>query len=183
VTATQKLLIAKEFAEKVHAKQVRKYTNEPYCNHLAEVASLTREFGGDITSQAAAWVHDSREDQGVTKAEIEHLLGREVADMVEALSDMEEGNRATRKALSRMRLSKASAEVQTIKIADIISNTRMIVKHDPKFARVYLREKKELLAVLTKANPAAHKMASDIVNEGLLTLSRLSREAKHLGSS
>lgn len=179
--AGQKLLIAKQFAEKIHAKQVRRYTNEPYCNHLAEVASLTREFGGDETSQAAAWVHDSREDQGVTKAEIEHLLGREVADMVEALSDLEEGNRATRKALSRMRLSKASAEVQTIKIADIISNTRMIVKYDPKFARVYLREKKELLAVLTKANPAAHKMASDIVNEGLLTLSRLSREARHLG--
>jgi hypothetical protein len=43
--------------------------------------------------------------------------------------------------------------VQTIKCADIISNTSSIVMHDPAFARVYLEEKRLLLERLTEADP------------------------------
>jgi hypothetical protein len=44
-------------------------------------------------------------------------------------------------------------DLVTIKCADLISNTSSIVKHDPKFAEVYLEEKRLLLDVLTKADP------------------------------
>jgi guanosine-3',5'-bis(diphosphate) 3'-pyrophosphohydrolase len=63
------------------------------------------------------------------------------------------GNRAERKAASRARLAAAPGWVQTIKCADLISNTSSIVKHDPKFAVTYLEEKRLLLDVLTKADP------------------------------
>jgi len=54
--------------------------------------------------------------------------------------------------MDRDRLSKASASVQTIKVADMIDNTESIVAHDPKFAKIYLEEKRLLLDVLTKAD-------------------------------
>lgn len=50
------------------------------------------------------------------------------------------------------RLAESSREVQTIKVADLIDNTPSIVQHDPDFARVYLREKRDLLNVLTLAD-------------------------------
>jgi hypothetical protein len=55
--------------------------------------------------------------------------------------------------LSRARLGAAPYWVQTIKCADIISNTSSIVMHDPAFARVYLEEKRLLLERLTEADP------------------------------
>ena len=44
------------------------------------------------------------------------------------------------------------ADAQTIKVADIIDNTKSIVRRDPGFAEVYLKEKAALLEVLTKAD-------------------------------
>ncbi|HUG56776.1 MAG TPA: guanosine polyphosphate pyrophosphohydrolase, partial [Candidimonas sp.] len=102
---------------------------------------------------ATAWLHDCVEDCGVTLDEIEHLFGFDVALGVSGLSDVETGNRAERKQKSRDRLAGCSGWIQTIKCADLISNTSSIVYHDPRFAVVYLEEKRLLLDVLTKADP------------------------------
>ena len=37
----------------------------------------------------------------------------------------------------------------TIKLADLIDNTKSIVAYDPNFARVYMKEKAELIAGMT----------------------------------
>ena len=50
---------------------------------------------------------------------------------------------------------------QTIKVADLISNTSSIVRHDPKFAVVYLDEARQLLDVLTRADPRLLAMARE----------------------
>ena len=42
----------------------------------------------------------------------------------------------------------ATPEAKTIKLADLIDNTKSIVEHDPRFAKVYLEEKRLLLEVL-----------------------------------
>lgn len=80
------------------------------------------------------------------------------------LSDTEKGNRETRKNLSRERLAKAPGWVQTIKCADLISNTGSIVQFDPAFAKTYLKEKQLLLEVMTKAD----RRLWDVANELLL---------------
>lgn len=151
---------AMEFARSVHAQQRRKYTNNPYVDHLAEVAGIAMSVGWRIPTvhpdvfMATAWLHDVMEDQGVARMELERRFGDEVARGVWFLSDLEkEGNRATRKAHSRARLAQAPDWIQTIKVADLISNTSSIVEHDPQFSRVYLEEKRLLLDVLTKADP------------------------------
>ena len=100
----------------------------------------------------AAWLHDCVEDQGVTVPALRDAFGDMVAEGVRLLSDLEVGNRAQRKAMSRDRLANAPGWVQTIKCADLISNTRSIVMHDSKFATVYLEEKRLLLARLTAAD-------------------------------
>lgn len=140
------------FARKVHAEQRRKYTNNPYVDHLAEVAGIVATVDSSPSTIATAWLHDCREDQGITGEEIEEKFGMRVAVGVHLLSDFEIGNRAERKAASRERLASAPDWVQNIKCADLISNTSSIVMHDPKFAVVYLEEKRLLLDVLTKAD-------------------------------
>lgn len=145
------------FAREVHKDQRRKYTNNPYTDHLAEVAGIVATaVSRDIPAElqiAVAWLHDCVEDQGVTSTDLMNRFCLDVAEGVCLLSDLETGNRAERKAASRLRLTTAPGWVQTIKCADLISNTSSIVMHDPKFAAVYLEEKRLLLDVLTKADP------------------------------
>lgn len=158
---------AMQFAREKHAGQVRKYTGNPYSDHLAEVAGIvaTVAVGRDLVTMretmiATAWLHDCIEDQDVIPAELARRFGPDVQAGVLALSDLEVGNRAERKAASRKRLAAAPWWVQNIKVADLISNTSSIVKHDPKFSRVYLEEKRLLLYVLTKADERLLKIAS-----------------------
>lgn len=157
---------AMKFAVEVHKEQARKYTLEPYIIHLAEVAGIVAAVAKDYPDVreemiAVAWLHDCVEDQGVTSAVLYGKFGPSVARGVVWLSDMEtEGNRAQRKAHSRIRLASAPDWVQTIKCADLISNTKSIVQHDPKFATLYLEEKRLLLDVLQKADKRLHDWAS-----------------------
>jgi (p)ppGpp synthase/HD superfamily hydrolase len=141
------------FARYVHSEQRRKYTNNPYADHLAEVAGIVATVDCHPETIATAWLHDCIEDQNVTHLRLHHLFGKEIADGVMLLSDLETGNRAERKAMSRKRLAGAPGWIQTIKVADLISNTSSIVEHDPKFAKTYLEEKRLLLDVLTDADP------------------------------
>lgn len=145
------------FAREVHKDQRRKYTGNPYADHLAEVAGIAAtccppQLRSDVMQQVA-WLHDCVEDQGVTLDELERRFGPQVAVAVNYLSDTETGNRAERKAAARLRLSNAWPWVQTIKVADLISNTASIVQHDPAFAQVYLEEKRLLLDAMTQADP------------------------------
>lgn len=156
---------AMTFARKVHAQQERKYTGEPYFIHLAEVAAIVAstlavdEFGFE-DAVATAWLHDTVEDCEVTLNEIENLFSYRVALGVSGLTDIETGaNRAERKAKARERLAACSGWIQTIKCADLISNTSSIVKHDPTFATVYLEEKRLLLDAMDKADPRLREMA------------------------
>lgn len=142
------------FAREVHKDQRRKYTGNPYTDHLAEVVGICASVGLIGPDLAVAWLHDCMEDQGVSYEHLcERFGGWRIADGVLALSDLESGNRDERKAASRIRLAGAHSWVQTIKVADLISNTASIVLHDPSFAKIYLDEKRLLLDVLTKADP------------------------------
>ena len=154
---------ARKFAEHAHRAQVRKYTGEPYFVHLDEVAKLCARFGCSKRAVAAAYLHDAIEDQPVTYEDLLSEFGREVADIVRELTDepaVDGGpNRRRRKASDLDRLAQASADAQSIKCADMISNTSSIVWHDKDFARRYLPEKRAALTVLTRASPRLRELA------------------------
>lgn len=140
------------FAMECHKDQLRKYIDVPYFSHLAEVAGLLATVRNDPESIAVAWLHDCMEDCGVDFTLLAEKFSPKIAQGVYCLSDLDEGNRAYRKQLSRDRISKCDGWIQDIKVCDLISNTPSIVKYDPKFAVTYLREKALMLHVLDKAN-------------------------------
>ena len=148
---------ARVFATAAHAAvgQVRKYTFEPYIVHPAEVASIVRSVPHTDEMVAAAWLHDTVEDTDVTIEDVRAEFGEKVAELVGWLTDVsrpEDGNRAVRKAMDRAHSAAAPAEAQTVKLADLIANTRSIMKHDVAFAKTYLEEKRLMLDVMDKGD-------------------------------
>jgi (p)ppGpp synthase/HD superfamily hydrolase len=148
--------LATLFAQFAHRKQKRKYTGEPYYVHLEEVAGLVQTAKDvDVNMIIAALLHDAVEDTWVPLWLVRVLFGSDVAGLVSDLTDAsrpEDGNRAVRKAIDRAHSAAASARAQTVKLADLLSNTRSITLHDAKFAKVYMAEKELLLALLTKGD-------------------------------
>lgn len=146
------------FASAAHAAvgQKRKYTGEDYIVHPREVHDIVCTVTHSIAMRMAALLHDVLEDTKVTYGLLHETFGLEVADMVLWLTDVskpEDGNRSTRKAIDRQHLSAAPGDVQTIKAADLIANTRSILAYDKGFAVTYLDEKRQLLDVMVRADP------------------------------
>ncbi len=160
---------AQVYAMAAHAAvgQKRKYTGEPYIVHPAEVARIVAGVPGATPDMvAAAWLHDVVEDTDCTFTDVHVAFGADIAALVGWLTDVsrpEDGNRAYRKAVDRAHTAEAPAEAQTIKLADLISNSRSIMEHDPAFARTYLEEKRLLLAVMTRGDAGLHAEASRYV--------------------
>lgn len=145
---------AERWARFWHHGQVRKYTGDPYVNHCAEIVEILRTIPHTDDMLAAAWLHDVLEDTECTWYDMCIEFGADVTGMVSMLTDCDKsvGNRSVRKMVDRLKLAMGTAEVQTIKLADLISNTSSIMQHDPKFAKVYLAEARLLLEVLTKGD-------------------------------
>ena len=165
---------AEMFAQQAHKDHKRKYTGDPYYVHLDEVRRIVKGAGGNEDMQAAALLHDTVEDTSVTSADIIKEFGPRIAKLVVELTDVskpEDGNRAVRKGIDRDKLAGVSAEAQTIKYADLISNGKDIMQNDPKFAKVYMKEKADLLRVMTKGNSnlrsAALAMLPDELKENM----------------
>lgn len=163
---------AKVFCIAAHAAvgQRRKYTGEPYHLHPFEVADTVA--GTEYCTEEmiiAALLHDVVEDTQVSLDVIARQFGLVVAAYVEQLTDVskpEDGNRAARKAIDLAHTAKASPQAKTIKLADLISNSRSIIERDPEFAKVYLAEKRALLEVLKEGDPVLYQVAYDIAHKG-----------------
>lgn len=70
------------FSLKVHDGQKRKFSDKPYFLHPMEVAVIAATMTDDPEILAAALLHDSVEDGGVTIREIEERFGKRVAALV-----------------------------------------------------------------------------------------------------
>ena len=159
---------AAAFAVAAHGAvgQKRKYNGEPYHLHPFAVAALVSQVSNSPAMIAAALLHDVVEDTKVDLGTILDTFGPEVASLVDDLTDasrLTDGNREIRKAIDRAHSEAASPDAQTIKVADLIDNTRSIVERDPAFAKVYMAEKRLLLAVLTKADANLRTTADELI--------------------
>lgn len=157
---------ARAFAIEAHGDQKRKYTGEPYVVHTQQVADIVQRAGGDPCMVAAAHLHDVVEDTPTTIEQVREAFGPEVARLVLGMTDqvpLSLGNRRARKRAESDRLGAADGRVQTIKLADIISNTPSIAEHDPGFAKVYLAEMRYLVPLLVRGDAALLARAREIV--------------------
>lgn len=122
------------FAALKHSKQRRKGVSaEPYVNHVAEVALLVAEATGgrDVTAVLAALLHDTIEDTGTTREELEREFGGDVAAVVVEVTDDKSLPKQERKRLQVERAAHKSDRAKLVKIADKTSNLRSILASPP----------------------------------------------------
>jgi (p)ppGpp synthase/HD superfamily hydrolase len=125
---------AADFAGRKHVNQRRKgASQEPYINHLAEVASLlaTTAVEPDAYLVAAGWLHDTIEDTRTTKEELEKEFGRFVSDIVLEVTDDKSLPKETRKRLQIATTAGKSREARLLKIADKTSNVFALATSPP----------------------------------------------------
>ncbi len=157
----QRILAAARFAAEKHVQQKRKGRNqEPYINHLIEVAELIAAGSNVLDTELimAGFLHDTVEDTGVTLQELEQHFGRDVAGLVAEVTDDKSLPKETRKHLQVQNASKKSERAQTLKLADKISNLRSILASPPigwglERQRQYFEWAKEVVSGLTAPNP------------------------------
>src|SRR5437868_3734499 len=107
--------------------------NEPYINHLAEVASILAEVtdGADAELVAAGWLHDSVEDTGTTRDELAQKFGARVAALVVEVTDDMSLSKSARRQKQIADAPHKSPGAKLIKIADKISNIRARIHSAP----------------------------------------------------
>jgi guanosine-3',5'-bis(diphosphate) 3'-pyrophosphohydrolase len=159
---------AERFASGAHASigQLEHYTGKPYSEHTRAVARVVAAFICSPDVVAAAHLHDTIEDAGVLRGELAGRFGSIVANLVDEVSSKATsamGNRAARVAYEVRRIATVSSEAKSIKCGDVIVTISSIVTRDPRFARVYVPEKRALLSSLCGAHPELHALASEAV--------------------
>jgi (p)ppGpp synthase/HD superfamily hydrolase len=125
---------AADFAARRHAAQRRKgAAQEPYVNHLLEVARLLAEAtgGDDPVLLVAGLLHDTVEDVGVTPEELEREFGPEVRAVVAEVTDDKSLPKEARKRLQIENAPHKSRRAKMLKIADKISNLRGVLESPP----------------------------------------------------
>lgn len=136
-TASAELLRAALFAARVHATHRRKgQADEPYVNHVLEVAHILAEHGAPEEAVLAGLLHDTVEDSAddpepVTHARLVAEFGETVAALVAEATDDKSLPKETRKALQVRHAPGRSAAAKMLKLADKISNLRAIAACPP----------------------------------------------------
>ncbi len=78
---------ALDVAEKAHQGQKRA-SGEPYVNHCKAVASILAEMHVPPAVVAAGLLHDTIEDTGMDPAELRREFGKEITDLVQAVTKL-----------------------------------------------------------------------------------------------
>ena len=145
------------FADKKHEGQVRK-SGDPYICHCLGVAKILSELQAGPQTICVGLLHDTIEDTETTKEEIEKNFGKEVADLVEALTKvtrLSDYKNVEFTAENHRKIFVAMAkDVRAIivKLADRLHNMRTL-QFQPKEKQV--RISKETLEVYA---PIAHRL-------------------------
>ncbi len=122
-------------AEQLHENQRRK-SGEPFFTHCVAVARILAEIRMDAEAIAAGLLHDTLEDTGITREELEREFGRNVAALVDGvtrlsnlpLSDtMQRRNDRDQHYLRKMMLAMGDdVRVVLVKLADRLHNMRTL---------------------------------------------------------
>ena len=171
----------KQYGDEAHGSQMRKYTHQRYIVHPIEVMEICREYTSDLCILSAALLHDVLEDTPVTRAGLEAFLltimnatdAKRTTDLTVELTDVytkeayPQYNRRVRKDKEHVRGAATSPAAQTIKYADIISNSIDIAAHDKDFGPKFLKEVRSQLKNMNKGNAALYARAVATVDECL----------------
>jgi RelA/SpoT family (p)ppGpp synthetase len=145
------VLDAYHYAEESHRGQKRK-TGEPYISHPVAVADILADLRLDSQTLMAALLHDVIEDTGIDKAQIAERFGKEVAELVDGVSKLDQiefRSRAEAQAESFRKMLLAMVgdiRVILVKLADRTHNMRTLWVMAPDKRRRLARETLDIYA-------------------------------------
>ncbi len=166
----KKVLEAYKFADEAHLGQFR-MTGEPYITHPIAVAGLCADWKLDVQAIMAALMHDTIEDQGVTKAALIERFGAPTAELVDGLTKLDKLQFNTREegqaeSFRKMLLAMArDVRVILIKLADRLHNMRTMQAMLPEKRQRIARETLDIYA------PIAHRLGLNQIYRELQELS------------
>ncbi len=141
------------YAMQKHGAQ-RRASGDPYFSHPLEVAAILTELKLDDSSIAVGLLHDTLEDTGATRDEIDHLFGPAIGKLVEGVTKLQRLELVSREAQQAENLRKlllAVAEdirVLLVKLADRLHNMRTIQFVPPEKRARIAEETMEIYAPL-----------------------------------
>ncbi|NIT79573.1 MAG: HD domain-containing protein [Anaerolineae bacterium] len=159
-----KIDAAEYFARGAHLGQ--KHGDRPYYTHPRHVAKVIQEWAlpeceFDTTLlMCAAWLHDVIEDTPATYQDLLQLFGREVAELVWAVTDELGRNRKERKEKTYPKIF-ATADSTLLKLADLYSNVTGAVQNNTKQLQMYQKEWSEHYNVF-KGAIAKHGLEEEV---------------------
>jgi RelA/SpoT family (p)ppGpp synthetase len=142
---------AYESAEEAHKGQKRR-SGEPYITHPVAVADILADLRMDGATIAAAILHDVVEDTGLTTEFIAERFGREIADIVDGVTKLDQiqfKNRQEAQAESFRKMLLAMVRdirVIMVKLADRVHNMRTLGAMPPAKRRLVARETLDIYA-------------------------------------
>lgn len=132
------------YAMQKHGAQKRA-SGDPYFSHPLEVAAILTDLRLDNSSIAVALLHDTIEDTGATRDEIDQLFGASIGQLVEGVTKLQRLELASREAQQAENLRKLllavadDIRVLLVKLADRLHNMRTI-DHVPEEKRARIAE-------------------------------------------
>ncbi len=120
---------AYSFAAKVHKGATRKIGKTPYILHPMEACVIAGTMTSDPEVLAAALLHDTIEDAGVTEEDIRKQFGDRVANLVKSETEIKAHGWKQRKKESIEELKKSTdTGVKILWLSDKLSNMRSFVR-------------------------------------------------------
>lgn len=141
------------YSARMHEGQVR-LSGEPYLAHPLEVANILADMKLDVTSVAAALLHDALEDTKATPEDLKNMFGEETTHIVSGVTKLSRfsfKSSADRQAESIRKMILAMADdirVIMIKLADRLHNMRTLQFHKPEKQAEIAQETLEIYAPL-----------------------------------
>ena len=141
------------YAMRAHGNQKRA-SGAPFFSHPLEVAAILAEMRLDDATIATALLHDTIEDTGATRDEIDALFGPEIGSLVEGLTKIKKLDLVTKKAEQaenfRKLLLAISSDIRVllVKLADRLHNMRTLEHMKPGKRRIIAEETMDIYAPL-----------------------------------
>lgn len=126
-------------AEKAHANQT--YDIYPYMYHIRMVVKILDDLGYDESIIIAGILHDAVEDDSLSYNKILKAFGKEIAEIVYAVTDELGRNRDEKKKKTYPKI-KANWKAVIVKTADRIANVKHSKLYTPSKYKMYRDEQK-----------------------------------------
>jgi RelA/SpoT family (p)ppGpp synthetase len=163
-----------EYAETAHAGQKR-HSGEAYITHPIAVADILADLHMDGATLTAAILHDVVEDTPSSSAEVEQRFGKEVAELVDGVTKLDQVQFKSRKeaqaeSFRKMILAMVrDIRVIMVKLADRTHNMRTLSAMPPEKRRSVARETLDIYAPIAN-RLGIHSIKLELEDLGFRTL-------------